>query len=306
MRELQVDQTQYDAVILPRTNSGVEPQYLLLALLGEHWFRRSEAVPSSALVHMLGEFGITESSARQAMRRLAARNLLVPSKNGRTTSYGYPNRSEEAIEARLRQVVGFGKDSPDWDGKWTIVSFSVPEHDREARRMLRNQLRSMRFGMLQDAVWINPHDRSEAVNSMLDRLEIENAHVFRAEYKARNANDKAITEVFGLESLQQRYRDFIEEYRPLAEGTSGYGNALIERTKMVNKWLTFRTEDPEIPLDILPEDWPRQEAHRVFLAVYDRLGPEAEYHFREVVAMTDPELSKLASHHTSKLLVEQK
>lgn len=304
VKDLHVDQTQRNAVILPRTSSGVEPQHLLLALLGEHWFRRSETVPSTALVQMLADFDVTESSARQAMRRLAARDLLVLSKSGRTTAYGYPMRSDDLIEARLRQVVGFGKESPKWDGQWTFVTFSVPEHDREARRTLRNQLRSLRFGMLHDAVWINPHDQAEPANAMLDQLGIKSAHVFRAVHIPREAGEQSLSEVFGLESLERRYRDFIEEYSPLADGTRSYENALLERTKMVNKWLTFRTEDPDIPAELLPQGWPRKDAHNVFLKVYDRLGPEAADRFREIVAESDPELSKLTSHHTSRLLSE--
>lgn len=304
LKELKVDQSQRDAVILPRSSSGVEPQHLLLALLGEHWFRRSEAVPSAALVQLLADFGVEESSARQSMRRLAARGLLVPSKNGRTTAYGYPERSEEAIEARVRQVVGFGFEYPAWDGRWTIVSFSVPEHDREARRTLRNQLRALRFGMLHDAVWIHPNDQSVQANMMLDQLGIKSAHVFRATHVPREVGEQSINDVFGLESLEQGYRDFIDEYSALAEGRQNFDNALVARTKMVNKWLTFRTQDPDIPAELLPNDWPRKPAHQVFLDVYDRLGPAAEARFREIVAETDEELSKLASHHTSQLLTK--
>lgn len=302
MKQLKVDQTQLEPVILPRTSTGAEPQHLLLALLAEHWFRRGETLPSTALVELLGEFGIGESSARQTMRRLAARDLLVTHRSGRTTSYGFPSRSDTVINARLRAVVGFGQNIPAWDGQWTIVTFSVPEIDRELRRVLRNQLRAMRFGMLQDAFWINPHDHSDKATQMLDELEVGIGHVFRARHIPRKAASQEIRDAFGLDELAAQYREFIAQYQPLSTGNASYDNALVERTRMVNKWLTFRTEDPELPAELLPEDWPRTEAHRVFLAVYDRLGAEAEELFRKIVAKADPELSKLVTHITSDIL----
>lgn len=302
MKQLRVDQTQLDPVILPRVSSGVEPQHLLLALLGEHWFRRSEAIPSAALVSMLADFGIAESSARQSMRRLAARDLLVARRNGRTTSYGFPLRSDEVIEYRMRQVIGFGKESPQWDGQWTVVNFSIPESDRELRRVLRNQLRSMRFGMLQDAIWINPHDRAKHAVELLDQMQVETGYVFRAVNIPRAYGSQGINEIFGIEELGDKYREFISEYRALAEGKTDVENPLVTRTKLVNRWLTFRTEDPELPESLLPESWPRAQAHQIFLAVYDRLGPGAEERFRQIISETDPQLALLASHISSEFL----
>jgi phenylacetic acid degradation operon negative regulatory protein len=54
-----------------------------------------------------------------------------------------------------------------------------------------------------------------------------------------------------------------------------------------------------MPAELLPPDWPRSHAQRIFVQIYDRLGPLAELRFREVLARTDPELAALARHHDS-------
>jgi phenylacetic acid degradation operon negative regulatory protein len=54
-----------------------------------------------------------------------------------------------------------------------------------------------------------------------------------------------------------------------------------------------------MPAELLPPDWPREHAQRVFVQIYDRLGPLAELRFREILARTDPELAPLARHHDS-------
>ncbi|WP_353068936.1 hypothetical protein [Amycolatopsis sp. DG1A-15b] len=48
-----------------------------------------------------------------------------------------------------------------------------------------------------------------------------------------------------------------------------------------------------------PDDWARDRAQKVFLQIYDRLGPLAELRFRQVLAETDPALADLAAHHDS-------
>jgi phenylacetic acid degradation operon negative regulatory protein len=67
---------EFSDVALPRMQAGGSPQHLLLTLLGDYWYGQRAALPSAALVSLLGEFGITEVSARAALSRLARRGLL--------------------------------------------------------------------------------------------------------------------------------------------------------------------------------------------------------------------------------------
>ena len=56
------------------------PPRLLLTLLGDYWWRRTEPLPSAALVALLAEFGVSDSAARAALSRLTRNQLLVTSK----------------------------------------------------------------------------------------------------------------------------------------------------------------------------------------------------------------------------------
>ena len=59
------------------------PPRLLLTLLGDYWWRRTEPLPSAALVALLAEFGVSDSAARAALSRLTRNGLLITSKSGR-------------------------------------------------------------------------------------------------------------------------------------------------------------------------------------------------------------------------------
>ncbi|HUG50901.1 MAG TPA: PaaX family transcriptional regulator C-terminal domain-containing protein [Terrimesophilobacter sp.] len=285
------------------TRLVAEPQHLLITLLGDYWWGRRELIPSAALVDLLAEFGATESSSRQAMRRLTNQGLLVQKKVGRTTSYGIPARISEAQSSRLRRAMSFGSDFTDWDGRWTVVSFSVPEKERGVRRLLRNGLRDMRFGLLHDAIWVTPHDRARQAGRLLDDLGVESAVVMRSELLPRAGGFSPFHDVFELDSLAEAYEEFIERHEPeigrVHSGRVTPSEALVLRTELMNEWLSFRLKDPELPITALPQNWPRPHARKVFLAIYDGLGESAEVRFKHIVGLVAPELAEFASYHTS-------
>lgn len=273
------------------------PQYQLAIMLGDYWFLRTEHLPSAALVDMLAEFGVTEPSARQAMRRLASSGLLVASKSSRTTAYGFPERSADAAAARVRLLVDFGRTYPEWDGEWTVALFSVPEAIRDVRRSLRTRLHGLRFGMLQDATWVSPHDRTAEASALFDEYEITDAHVFRAHHVPRVGAESDLRGAFDLEALMDDYRHFTAHYGAFLDDPAAVAQPLVTRTLLMNDWQFMRRSDPDLPRELVPDDWPRDEARHVFSSLYRALGPAAEQRFRDILGVHAPDLAPLAVHH---------
>lgn len=288
---------------LPRAQSGAEPQLLLTSLLGDFWYWRDEHIPSAALVELLAEFGITPDGARAAMRRLAARGLLTVARSGRTTGYGIPARTSEVIVERTHRMLTFGATAPDWDGRWTVVAFSVPEHARDVRGALRARLRVLRFAALYDGVWVSPHDRADQATAALAELGVTSATVLRATEPPDGCGVTGPRAAFDLEPLAKEYQAFVERYQPLLAGVEagrvGPADALRLRTELRVDWRRFPETDPDLPAALLPTGWPRPAAQRVFVQIYDRLGPLAELRFRQLLGTIAPELAELAGHHDS-------
>lgn len=288
---------------LPRAQNGAEPQLLLTSLLGDHWYWRDEHIPATALVRLLADFDVTSDGARAAMRRLAARGLLDTSRSGRTTAYGIPARTSEVIVQRTHHMLTFGTTAPEWDGQWTVVAFSVPEHDRGLRTTLRSRLRVLRFSALYDGVWVSPHDLGAPAQDLLRELGIETATVLRcAEVPGGPAGGDPAA-AFDLAALTKEYRAFTERWEPLLgsleAGLISPAQALRTRTELRVAWRSFPETDPDLPAELLPADWDRPQAQRVFVQIYDRLGPLAEIRFRQILGTVAPHLAELASHHDS-------
>jgi phenylacetic acid degradation operon negative regulatory protein len=255
---------------LPRSQVGTTPQHLVMTLLGDYWFGRMEQLPSAALVGLLAEFDISEPSTRAALNRLTKRGLLMSSKRGRNTYYGLHTRAIPLLRDGAKQIAVFGApEARPWDGMWTVVAFSVPEVERWLRHGVRTKLRWLGFAALY--------------------AEIDE----RSTVQALSAWD--------LEALKREYLEFGEEFSPILDkarrGALTASQALVERTKVMDRWRNFLGAEPDLPTELLPGNWPRSRMRRLFFELYDSLGPVARARCHQIIAEHSPELATLVTHH---------
>jgi phenylacetic acid degradation operon negative regulatory protein len=267
-----------------------KPQRLLVTLLGDYWKGRSDHLPSVALVRLLAEFSIGPVGARSALSRLTARGLLVRSQRGRHTFYGLTERAQRVLDEGARRIFGFGAGESHWSGAWSIVAFSVAEADRDLRHALRTRLRWLGFAPLYSGLWISPRRELEPVARVLDELGVKTATLFRADAVPWRRNGAGPLEAWDLAGLRARYdrfiRRFARERERLLRGAITPREALVERTRLMDAWRAFPREDPDLPAEFLPRDWPRRAARELFLELYDGLGTMAERRVKEIVAET--------------------
>ncbi|GAB3444795.1 PaaX family transcriptional regulator [Actinophytocola sediminis] len=288
---------------LPRMQSGGSPQHLLLTLLGDYWYGQRAPLPSAALVALLGEFGITEISARAALSRLSRRGLLELSRTGRHTAYALSEHAATVLAEGLRHITSFGAAEEPWSGQWTVAVFSVPEDQRDLRHTLRTRLSWLGFASLFDGVWVSPHERVAEITAVLAELTIDTATVLRSEVVDGSPDGGHPITAWGLDALGDRYRALIEEYESvrtrLRAGRIGTAEALVVRTALMDAWRRFPGLDPELPAALLPRPWPRARARALFTELYDELAWLAEQRVRQVVGRFDEELAALVSGHGS-------
>lgn len=288
--------------------SPAQTQHLLLTLLGDYWYEREEFLPSAALVDLLAEFGVTAFSARAALNRLTRRSLLAWEKRGRRTFYALTARAAAVLTEGGRRIMSFGSTETAWDGCWSFVAFSVPEYRRPIRHVLRERLRWLGYAPLYDALWVSPRDRAAEVREVLDELTLDSATLFTGRTADVSPGAGDPLGAWDLDGLRRGYDAFIEVWGPWAErtraGSVTPAEALIARTQVMDVWRTFPGQDPELPSELLPAGWPRNEARRLFIEIYDGLGPLAEMRVRQLLARHDTGLAELATHHSTTQLLD--
>lgn len=86
--------------------------------------------------------------------------------------------------------------STNWDGRWRVLTFDIPEQHRAARHFFRKKLKGMGFYHFQRSVFILPYPCEKEIDLLAKHLEIRPyVHVLTA---ARFANDKILVKKFHL------------------------------------------------------------------------------------------------------------
>jgi len=78
-----------------------------------------------------------------------------------------------------------------WDKKWRIVSFDIPERQKNAREALRRKLKELDFFPLQKSLFIFPYSCKNEIDFIAEIFQIENCVIFletsniNSEYKPK-------------------------------------------------------------------------------------------------------------------------
>ncbi|NUT92513.1 MAG: PaaX family transcriptional regulator, partial [Saccharothrix sp.] len=178
----------------------------------------------------------------------------------------------------------------DWDGTWTMVGFSVPESWRSQRHDLRSRLVWGGFGPLQNGLWVAPGVVD--VPTLVDDLDLnEYLKVFTARTAKPTEADQIVQTAFDVPAIAARYHTFLHRWdhdRPLPEAPDDLARQLLLHTE----WLQLVRQDPRLPAEHLPADWPAIRAEQVFRtlakAYQESVRPIAESVLDTVAAESPP------------------
>jgi phenylacetic acid degradation operon negative regulatory protein len=251
-----------EATGVPGAPQGARPAALLLTFLGSYVLGRDIAVFTGSYIEVFQRLGVLEHTTRSALARMAGRGLLQRHRRGRRAYFGLTRRAVEILNDGKRRVEELGPINRAWDGRWTLLGFSLPESRRPDRHDLRARLRWAGFGPLQGGLWVSPSQVD--AEWLLGGLGLdEHVRVFQAEVSPPTDVDRMIREAFDLDGLVARYRGFLDRWdRP--EPLPAAHDDLARRIWLLTEWLLLVRDDPRLPLGLLPETWPAVRAEGVF------------------------------------------
>ena len=266
------------------------PQRILVTLLAEFLWVVEAPIPSNMLVEIFEDFGISSDTTRTALSRLVAKGILRRLKTGRSTSYMLSDTAMEMIREDTHRILRFGEQRT-WNGEWTLVAFSVAESLRERRHALRSQLRALGFASLFDGLWAAAFATVEEAQTALIEADVPDSIVVRGSIEASGGKMEQFHAAWKLDALAAEYRGFIARVAPLVaraeRGDVSPAEALLVRTRIMDDWRAFPLKDPDLPSELLPPDWPRQEARDLFRCAYELLGPASQLRLRMLSGLFD-------------------
>ncbi|HTJ69741.1 MAG TPA: PaaX family transcriptional regulator C-terminal domain-containing protein [Actinospica sp.] len=258
----------------PAEDGAARPQTLMLTLLGRYLLGREVAVSAASVIEVFGRVGVGEHAARSTLTRMVNRGLLVRQRHGRTMYFGLTDRSERILrdgEARVWKTSAVNRD---WDGVWTLLGFSLPESWQKQRHELRSQLTWAGFGPLFNGLWVAPG--RTAVDEIVGSLGLE-SHVkgFHASTIPGTDVDHMIRETWDLDAIAAPYHAFLDRWRDTETELDNGADPLVVKLVIDSDWLRVIRDDPRLPVEHLPADWPAADAEALFLRVDRRVDQEA-------------------------------
>ena len=276
-------------VRLPRRPSGSSPPGLVVTLMADYTLRNDAWLPATALLTLLGEFGVTNTAGRAAISRLVRRGVLESRRHGRRSSYRLTGQAAAELSGGGVWVADFAAEPESWDGLWTFVTFSMPKEETTRRNALRVHLRWRGFAPLYDGVWVSPKPLSRQELDDLAPVASGAITVIRGQHVPLDiAEDRSPVSAWDLDVIAGHYETFVREWSALLPGIAAGGvtgsAAVRARTAVMDTFRRFPMIDPELPTKLMPPGWARARAREVFVAVYDGLAHPAQDYVRAVAA----------------------
>lgn len=166
---------------------------LLLLLEAGYLFGRSQDLYSARKM-LYSDY--TKHKAEQNLRR-----LIYSLERKGWLAYEYKNAKKIiklTSKGELKALLEKSKAASPlpWDGKWTLVSFDIPEAARTTRNKLRQLLKQYGFKALQESLYVSPNAISDAGIEYLTKSKlIDFIRIFRAE---QNKSTKDIQSLFRM------------------------------------------------------------------------------------------------------------
>jgi phenylacetic acid degradation operon negative regulatory protein len=258
----------------------LQPQDLVITLLGTYVRPHHDYVWSGGLVRLLGELGFSTGAARVALTRLVRRDLIARVRRGRFIYYEITDRAETLLAEGDRRIFSLGRDVPP-ASVWTVVWHDIPESRRMERGRLGRRLRFLGFGTLQDGLWTSPHNRTHEVSPVCDELGIaEHVGIVVGRTAGSLGPVAMVRRAWDTEALAARYRAFAERFSAYADGDGmDDREAFVVRTHIVHLFRGFALLDPNLPDELLPDTQSRAEAIATFHSAYRALSEPAQRYF---------------------------
>lgn len=259
---------------------------LLLTVLGEFALPRDEGVWTASIVEALGTLDVEERAARQALARASAEGLLVSERHGRRTAWSLTPRGSELLADGTTRIYGFMRQPRAWDGRWFVLTLSIPESQRRLRHQLRTQLTWLGLGSPSSGLWVSPDvDMTKEVDRVVAGLGLA-AQSFAWVGPTSGIGDESrlVRAAWDLEDVEKRYIEFLEQFE--GRRADSPAEAFFAQVELVHEWRRFPFLDPDLPRELLDHSWPGPRAasifherhaqwHRYAQQEWDRLQAEA-------------------------------
>lgn len=198
---------------------------------------------------------------RKSLNNLISRQYLKRNKTKDGITLTITREGMKRISERIPSY----KETRPWDGYLYLVSYDIPIKSNAKRNILREYLRRIGCGKLQDSLWMTPYNPTEIVHVFVDEQNIPGTILVSKLGKDGAIGDEdrknLIARVYAYKTLTDRYEEFINTYT---------NQKYSSPTQYSIEYYSILKDDPQLPFALEPNNFPAQQAHRLFQSFFHR------------------------------------
>ncbi len=261
---------------------------LIATLFGDVVESHDREIWLGSITALLDPLGVNERLVRTAVFRLAKDNFVESTKIGRRSFYRLTDKARENV-SHYDQLIYYPTNKA-WDGEWTLVFTGTKGITASKRAKLRKELTWLGYGIIAPNVYGHPTAPITPTQSILAKVGVTDQVVVM---RASNYDPMyglgtkgMVRQCFKLGELEKKYAAFIKHYRSLAKAIEPINHVEQEdpehcfmlRIMLIHHYRRILLLDPELPTELLPENWIGKQAQELCAAIYRPLEAISEQH----------------------------
>lgn len=219
------------------------------------------------IVALMEALGTSGTVTRTALGRLRKKEVVLQESRDGVPGFTLTDGAATMLARGDRRIYNPRSMSP--SDPWCLVSFSIPETEREKRHQLRRRLHWIGCGTVAAGLWICPDTLRGEVEEILADLELRDmATIFVTETPLVGGSlQEAASKWWDLDAVAELHRDFIHEQGVAASAETPAepgSEAFATYVQCIDRWRIIPYLDPGLPEAFLPADWPGAEGTALF------------------------------------------
>jgi phenylacetic acid degradation operon negative regulatory protein len=276
---------------------------LVMTLFGDVVAPHGGGVWLGSLIALLAPFGINDRLVRTSVFRLAEEGWLDAQREGRRSRYALDARSARRFYRAHQRV--YTPLQHDWNGRWTMVFANVGHVSAEQRAALRKELLWQGYATIAPYVFAHPAPDRETLADVLQRCDASDLVFVCSATEPEGAGGRPLADLVGecweLGQVRDDYNGFIDDFASLgaildrADAAPSPEQAFVARQLTIHAYRRIKLHDPQLPLALLPADWPGTAAFDLCRRIYRATWQGAEQHILATLRTEDDAAAGVAA-----------
>jgi phenylacetic acid degradation operon negative regulatory protein len=257
---------------------------LCVSFLGDALACHGGAIWLGSIIELLTPLGVNERLLRTSVFRLVAQEWIQAERHGRRSLYRLTDEGLRRTAHASRRI--YTGPAEQWNGDWTLVA--LPRLDNNGlseRTELRRELAWEGFAMIAPGLFAHPQADARTAHIILNKLGIPDKALVLSGRDLAGAGGLPIASLapqcWNLDAVAEQYEHFIDEFtvwESFLNQPVSPADAFAARMLLLHTWRRIVLHDPQLPIPMLPANWPGHAARALCAKLYWTLFDAAELH----------------------------